>query len=224
MNKSKLMAALLCGVCGWGAGVANADAYINLTSLVGDFSAANVGLETAVPNIKNYDANQDGYPESYGFRFDVYAAGTKNLLYSTAWRYFNRLAIPAGCTDQSQIYWDSEPKTLRRSGTARIHWAFSHYLGCWDSVNQKFVELDSSTIYSADVSSAVGTTWVYKLPGYRMDGFDGIDTDGDSVNDTLMVSHGYDVSAGIEGSNVYIVTLNPANGTILSYATYPVER
>jgi len=223
MNKSKLMAALLCGFCGWGTGVANADSYINLASLVSDFSAANAGLETAVPNIKNYDANLDGYPESYGFRFDVYATGTNNLLYSTAWRYFDRPAIPAGCIGQQQV-WNYEPKTLRRSGTTRIHWALVHYLGCWDNVNQKFVELENSTIYSADVSSAAGTTWVYKLPGYRMAGFDGIDTDGDGVNDTLMVTHDYDVTTGIEGGNVYMVTLNPATGAILSYATYPVER
>lgn len=225
MNKSKLMAALLCGFCGWGTGVANADSYINLSSLVGDFSAANPGMETAVPNIKNYDANLDGYPESYGFRFDVYATGTKNLLYSTAWRYFDRLTIPAECIGQVQE-WNSEPKTLRRSGTTRIHWAFSHYLGCWDNVNQKFVELENSSVYSADVSSAAGTTWIYKLAGYGIAGFDGIDTTipPDGVNDTLLVTHGYDVPVGIEGGNAYIVTLNPANGAILSRVTYPIER
>jgi len=223
MNKLKLMSALVCGICGCITGGAYADNFTSFAPLVGNFDGV-AGLETAVPNIVNYDANVDGYPESYGIRFDVYAAGTKTLKYSTAWRYFDRPALPAGCTDPSNMFWDTSAKVLRRTGTTRIHFGGSEYLGCWDGVNAKYVELDNSGIYSADVSSSAGTTWVYKLVGYQMDGFEGIDTDGDGVNDTLLVSHGYDVTSGIDGENIYIVTLNPATGAFLSGVTYPFKR
>jgi len=222
MKKMNLMSALVYGMCACGTGLAYADEFFSFAPFVGNFDGV-AGLETALPNIKNYDANLDGYPESFGIRFDVYAAGTKTLKYSTAWRYFNRPAIPANC-DPAYIYWDSSVKALRRTGTTRIHFGGHESLECWDTVNQKNVGLANSYIYSADVSSAAGTIWVYKLAGHTMDGFEGIDTDGDGVNDTLMVSHTYDVTAGIDGGNAYIVTLNPATGAILSNVTYPISR
>lgn len=223
MNRFKLVSALIGGICAWGTGIAHADDFLSFAPLVGNFDGV-AGLETAVPNIKNYDADMDGYPESLGIRFDVYAAGTKTLKYSTAWRFFNRPALPAECTDPTNAYWDTSVKMLRRTGTTRIHFGMSEYLGCWDSVNMKNIELDNSGIYSADVSSSSGTTWVYKLANHQIDGLEGIDTDGDGTTDTLMVTHGYDVPIGIDGMNIYVVTLNPATGAVLSYATYPVSR
>jgi hypothetical protein len=221
---NKLMSALVCGVCACGTGVTNADDFVSFAPLVGDFDATNPGLEAAVPTFKYFDVNPvDGYMESFGVRFDVYNAGTKTLRYSTAWRYFNLPALPAGCSAPTSLNdYELSPKFLRRSDTTRIHMGINYGMSCSNGSN--WVEKRNSGIYSADVSSSSGTTWVYKLAGIGLDGFEGIDTNNDGVNDTLLVTHGYETQTPA-GFNVYILGLNPATGAVsVPAVTYPVVR
>jgi len=223
MSKLKILSVLISGVCACGINVTNADDFVSFSQLVGDFDAGTAGLEIAMPNIKNFDLNPvDGYPESFGLKYDVYTSGTKTLLYSTAWRYFNRPALPVGCTVSSNFDTEFSPKFLRRSDSTRMHMAIVTYLGCFDGA--QWIYKDNSAIYSADVKAvSPGATWAYKLDGYYMDGVDGIDTNNDGLTDTLLVSHTYDTPMG--GANAYVLGLNPGTGAIsIPAVTYPLLR
>jgi hypothetical protein len=222
MFKAKYLSVVLCSAGILSASQAMGDDFYSFDALVGEFDAGNAGLEIAMLNIKDYDLNPvDGYPEQFGIRFDVYTAGTKTLRYSTPWRYFNRPAIPAGCSPTNGFFEDMSPKILRRTGTTRIHIGFTHSLECFNGGD--WVSSYASNIYSTTVTPTPGTTWMYKLPGYELTGFEGIDTNNDGINDTLMLTHIYDV--GVDDANAFIVFLNPATGAAaLPNATYPIKR
>ena len=209
-----------------------ADAPRNLQPLFGEFIAANAGLEVAIPLFNFVDDFEPfGYPEKVVVSYRVYAIGSTTPLLTTPGRTILTPAIPTGCTDPNLAEFDWNILFARRgaqldssgtpvSGSTRIHLGINMELDCYDGVAQNWVWSDGSGVYSADLSG-VGTSWVKNFAGKHLLGLNGIDTNGDLVNDQVTIT----TISGPEGTqNATVIVVNGGTGVANSSNTYAVIR
>lgn len=201
------------------AGVA-ADDFLDVSRLYGDFNVGSAGNELAVPRWTFVDTNANGYPDYVNVWFDTYTAGTSTKLYSSTSKAFALPALPAGCSPTvAADDLDFNPKVMRRDEASRIHLAMGFSLWCYDGANWQ--ERDSAAIYSASVASAGGSPWKYASDNVFLVGVNGIDTDGDTITDSLALIQAYDLTGG---SNAMMVIINATTGVVTSKVHYPIIR
>jgi len=243
-----LTASAVLSVLMLGNAAADADPARNLNKLFGNLwgpttqPAVFSDYEVAVPRFTAIDvAPADGYPEQIRVNFLIFSAGTSTLKYITPAGTFNTPPIPAGCspTDPNKPFdFDWNPHFARRdagltSAAAlqaegrRLHMTVNMDLDCWTGTTSEFVE--TSAVYSANTSGVAGPTnpiasWARVFPGKFGFGLNGVDTDGDLVTDTLMITNGYDIDPNGTQTNVDIYFLNPGTGAILHANTYGIVR
>jgi len=200
--------------------IVSADTPLDLGAMYGDFNAS-PGYEIAIPYWKMTDANSDGYPEYFAFQYRVYTAGTNTLLYSSTPKTFFMPQLPAGCSQANGIEWDFFPKFNRRDGTTRIHTGIWLEMGCWDGAT--WHDLYNTAVYSAGVNQAGGSAWRFNFNEAQLIGFNGVDTDGDGINDSSSVVMALQVPAG--GTNLSVAILDGATGTLkVPIFSYPAVR
>jgi hypothetical protein len=192
--------------------------------------------------VQNDTAPADGYPESLTIRYRVYSAGTTTLLYVTPAKIFATPAIPAGCAvdDPNRPFsFDFNFSLLRLGdqlnssaalvdGTQRLHVGINMELDCWD-YSSNHLEADSGNVYSANLSGVAAPgnpvgSWSKTYPGKWVLGLNGVDRNGDLVNDALMITTQQWLSTG---QNVSVFFVNAGNGTALPGlpgASYPLSR
>ena len=206
---------LLAAILSSGAALANED--INVKPFFGDFHGN--GLETAVPLLTETDANQDGYPESITIRYKVYTAGTTTFVSATTPKTFPTPSLPVGCTPNGTLPFDADDIIgfhrrqggLDSSGTLvpaskRIHTALVFELDCWNGMSNQ--EKSMLFIYSADMSNAT-PVWTKFFYDVDLLGLNGVDADGDLVNDHLAIMIDKEVPAG---ANVLVFLVNGQTG------------
>lgn len=218
MHNKSIFAPMFLSLAFLSAGQSSADDFINLVPLFGDFQAT-AGNEIVVPNFKFSDANSDGHPEYLGVALRVYTAGTTTLLGEFPRKWFPVPALPAGCSVGGNYDNDWTVTFRRRDGAARISVGLQIEIGCWDGVEWK--DIVNSGIYSVDVSNNANQPWYIKFLGLGMGGVNGVDTNGDAVNDTLLVVLAEPIAGG---EDARIMTINPANGAILTNKKYELIR
>jgi len=200
-----------------------ADPPKNLTPLFGDVHAT-AGHEVTIPFIKFNYVDLDGYPDSVNVSFKVFTAGTTTpLLRQTQVKTIPTPAIPAGCsaTDAAD-HLDMDFLVIRRgaqldSATALENASKRMAMAVNMEVsNCGTTDTLSSFVYSADLSGteaagSPGPAWTKFWSGRFVEGFNGVDVDGDLVNDFQIITTGGPTG---EGWNVGIVYAASKTGAI----------
>ncbi|RPJ16559.1 MAG: hypothetical protein EHM37_01965 [Deltaproteobacteria bacterium] len=214
--------------------VGAADSPMSLRPIFGDFHAT-AGNEVAVPFFKSTDSNGDGYPESIKVSFRVYSAGTNTLLHTTPAMKLLTAPIPTGCTvnDPNKFFdfdWDILPTRriaqLDSSGALvaenkRMSMAINLTVDCWDGSSNQYSE--RAAVYSGNLSGVAETgnpveSWMRVFNGRQIYGLNGVDQDGNLINDALMITTGMETSLG-DNITVYFVVA----GTGIDLGTLPAS-
>ena len=213
------------------------DAARNLAPLFGDVHAT-AGHEVVIPVLKFIDLSPaDGYPESINVSFKVFTAGTLTLLRQTQVKTIPTPAIPAGCTvNDAANNLDLDAFVTRRgaqlnnvatpvSASKRMAIAVNMDTECDSNPDPNiytWAESMRGFVYSADLSGtesagSPGPAWYKAWAGRIVDGLNGVDVDGDLVNDFLMITTG--VPTATDGWNFIVLYANTKTGDINSTIT-----
>jgi hypothetical protein len=217
-----------------------ADGPLNLRPLFGDFHAT-AGNEIAVPFFKVTDSNGDGYPESITISYRVFSAGTNTLLYATPSKKLLTAPIPTGCAanDPNKFFdfdWDILPSRriamLNSSGNLiaenkRMSMAINMTVDCWDGSSNQWSE--RAAVYSGNLSGVAETgnpleSWMRVFNGSQIYGLNGVDQDGNLINDALMITTGRETSLGDNITVYFVVAGTGIDLDTLPASTYALTR
>jgi hypothetical protein len=217
----KQLSVILAAV-GFAAGIstASADQYIDVAPLIRDVDAGFAGPETIMPYFdEGADTNADGTPDTLAMYFNVYQGGTTTKIRKTTTKTINLPAVPCTAPDPNSIDSSWTPKFLGRVGSTREHMLINYYVSCNETPSGAWKEAYKTIVYSADLATGTGV-WTYAV-GRFADGLNGVDLDGDGVNESLMLFTETQVTAGM---NAVIRIMTGSNGALVSEVTYPVVR
>lgn len=135
------------------------------------------------PYLVELDANADFDYDSMNVRFDVYPANSNTKLFRTDIRNVTYPAPP--CTNPSWVDHSVSGVKFLGKDVTRSHMAIGFSVECQESGGFEIKEAFKTFVYSAAVDAAGGSVWT-KVYNLELLGFDGIDVDGDLVNELVL--------------------------------------
>lgn len=188
----------------------------DFSSLSRDVDPGYAGPEAIVPFIKETpDSNGDGIPEKLAVSFKVFQGGTNTLIRQTTAKGLYYPAIPCTSPAANSLRTDFKGRFQGRPGSQRGHVAYQLQVSCWDTSDNTEKEAYKTYVYSADLYTGA-SVWLLGL-GQELQSFHGMDTNGDGVNDTLVLMTWVNQDMDVR-------VLNPATGAIISYNRYAIWR
>jgi hypothetical protein len=197
---------------------AELEAIPDFSPLARNVVAAVPGVEAIIPYVELRDPDDDQVIEQLAVRFDVYQGGTNTKLHATPLK--TTAVPPAPCTSPQWQEQDMTPKFIGRPGNTRVTAVMRMTAECQEQGTGDYKEVYKTFVYSTDASKPNGVTWTWAL-GRELLAANGIDTDGDDVPETLMLSLAVPVS---NGENVQVVMLRFSDGGEVANNTYPLDR
>jgi hypothetical protein len=193
------------------------------TPLYREVNAANPGLETVMPYIVRAGKYGALIPATVTFSFRVFPARSTNRLYATASRTFN-VPRPCSTANFSLIYNTDDSEVLALPGSTRTHIALTYRVECEERGTSKSKSL--VFVYSANVAAANGAVWTKTFDNRAVKLFQGVDTDGNGIQDSLMLNMYYENTTGgaTDRNNTRIVILNQTTGAVISDVVYETQR
>jgi hypothetical protein len=189
--------------------------FIDWNPLIKDSVAGSPGLETIVPRIVLKDSNTDGVEDQAFLSFDVWAGGTRNLLFRTKQRGVNLPALP--CTSPVNSDVDFDIKFTNETGT-RSNAVVLFNVSCAESGTFEEKETFKAVVYSADVTqspTAGGTSWRQAWSADAVS-FDNLDWDNDTKKEIIL--NLLNDQAG--NTSIRTIMLQQSDGTVEADTTY----
>ncbi len=191
------------------------DKFINWKPLIKDSVAGSPGLEEIVLRVTLKDSNANGVADQAFISFDVWTAGTKNLLFTTRQKGVNLPVLP--CTKPVDFDTDISVKfTNETDGMSNAVVLFK--MSCVNSSAIKEKEAYKTVVYSADVTrspAAGGDSWKQAWNG-NVVSFDNLDWDNDTVEEIILNL----ASGQANGTGIRTIILRQSDGTVEADTSY----
>lgn len=192
---------------------------IDISPLMGEYVAANPGLEAIVPVWVNVDHDGNGSKDGFDFHFDVYKLGTKTLLFATTVKYLPYTIIT---TCDASIY-DRKNVDFKRIGSnITMMTTIRNYCA---GVGNGSANNNTGHIYAANVSAAGKVPWVKSFTGI-LEGF-GIlpDKNGNGVDElTVARKTGFNDYLNSSFSDSLYVFDGLTGASLVTPQAYAVEQ